>query len=314
MMLVVVLVPLLAWLFLLGSAVGSFLNVCIARLPGHKSLIWPGSRCGRCFRPVRLEHNIPLVSYWWLRGRCKDCGARFSMRYFWVELATGLAFVGLYVLEVGLNVHGLAWEGNGFTYLEWGRFAPHSWALFFPHAVLASLLIAATGALLEHGRVPPGVTATGLVVGVVAATLSPGLYPSPIEIAGALGAAWLLRAAAWLAAKALGREAFSAAGADLLLIAGSFLGWQPAVVALGLAAILAGLTGIPLLLARRVPLPFGLWLAAGIVVAWLGWAWLGPLVRPVLFNPLLFPALLAASLALVGAVALLVRRLTRQGR
>src|SRR5579871_5906936 len=77
--------------FVLGAIVGSFLNVCIARLPQEKSLLWPpGSRCGHCFQPVRWHDNIPLVSYWVLRGRCRSCGATFSSRYFFVELATAL--------------------------------------------------------------------------------------------------------------------------------------------------------------------------------------------------------------------------------
>jgi hypothetical protein len=77
---------LLVFLFSLGSAVGSFLNVCIVRLPEGRSLIHPGSCCSHCHKPIRMEDNLPLVSYWVLRGRCRACGAPFSMRYFWVEL------------------------------------------------------------------------------------------------------------------------------------------------------------------------------------------------------------------------------------
>jgi len=77
-------------LFLLGSVVGSFLNVCIVRLPQGRSLIRPGSHCEHCRKPIRMEDNLPLVSYWLLRGRCRACGAPFSIRYFWVELLTGM--------------------------------------------------------------------------------------------------------------------------------------------------------------------------------------------------------------------------------
>src|SRR2546421_8454357 len=86
--------------FILGAAIGSFVNVAVARLPVEKSLIWPGSRCGRCFQAVRWQDNLPLVSYLWLRGRCRSCGERFSSRYFWVELATALGFTGLFYCEV----------------------------------------------------------------------------------------------------------------------------------------------------------------------------------------------------------------------
>src|SRR5215471_16235488 len=104
MMLVAVwIVFLLLMLFLLGSSVGSFLNVCIVRLPQGRSLIRPASCCGKCGKLIRWEDNIPLVSYWLLRGHCRTCGAQFSMRYFWIELLTGIAFVLIYYLEIGRN-------------------------------------------------------------------------------------------------------------------------------------------------------------------------------------------------------------------
>src|SRR5436305_11588297 len=97
-----------ALIFILGAIVGSFLNVCIHRLPFEKSIFWPlGSRCGNCFQPIRWYDNLPLISYWLLRGRCRLCGASFSARYFLIELLTGLGFVGLFYVEIILNVHGL---------------------------------------------------------------------------------------------------------------------------------------------------------------------------------------------------------------
>src|SRR5947209_3479970 len=94
----------LPFVFALGAAVGSFINVCAYRLPYEKSLFWPGSRCGKCYQPIRWYDNLPLLSYWVLRGRCRTCGATFSIRYFLVELFTGLAFVGLFYLEIVRNV------------------------------------------------------------------------------------------------------------------------------------------------------------------------------------------------------------------
>ena len=69
--------------------VGSLLNVCILRLPRGRSLLWPGSTCGACFQRIPWRDNIPLVSYWLLRGRCGTCGAGFSSLYFWIELLDG---------------------------------------------------------------------------------------------------------------------------------------------------------------------------------------------------------------------------------
>src|SRR5881398_3325308 len=88
------------WVFALGLMVGSFLNVLIARLPYEMSIVWPGSRCFSCYKPIRLRDNIPILSYLLLRGRCRMCGAQFSARYLWVELFTGLAFLALFILEV----------------------------------------------------------------------------------------------------------------------------------------------------------------------------------------------------------------------
>src|SRR6516225_10175246 len=92
-------------LFVMGAAIGSLLNVCIARLPLEKSLLWPGSRCGNCLQPIRWYDNLPIISYLVLRGRCRTCGASFAPRYLLVELFTGLGFVGLFYVEVVLNVH-----------------------------------------------------------------------------------------------------------------------------------------------------------------------------------------------------------------
>jgi leader peptidase (prepilin peptidase)/N-methyltransferase len=184
MLLYVWLVPVLLWLFLVGAAVGSFLNVCIYRIPLGKSLTWPGSCCGHCLRPVRLKDNIPIVSYWVLRGRCRDCDARFSMRYFWVELLTAAAFVALFLVEIGWNVQHLpAWSGGGFSFIEWGRSPPLWGALFVPHAAFVSFLIVAAGCLLDHGRVPTSVFVTGTLAGLLAAVLLPWPFPQqPAEV------------------------------------------------------------------------------------------------------------------------------------
>jgi leader peptidase (prepilin peptidase)/N-methyltransferase len=368
------LVPLVLWLFLIGAAVGSFLNVCIYRIPLGKGLVWPGSRCGRCFHEVRLKDNIPLVSYWVLRGRCRDCGAAFSMRYFWVELLTAVTFVALYLLEIGLNVPRLpAWPEGGFMYLQWARSPPHSWPLFVFHAVLACFLIVATACLVDRGRVPGPVTVAGTLAGLVGATLFPWPYPAaadlaltspsasrklyfpvdggtparpqrgamPLEgswsdwpvsprpgfyawpvwgplpealppgswqlglvtgLAGALGGGWGVRLATGLARRG-SRRTFAGGAADLAMIAGAFLGWQPVLVAVALALPVAA----PLYLPRRL-VPFALCLALGVVASWLGWAWVGPVVRPVLFDPRRLPIALGAWLALVGALSLLARR------
>jgi leader peptidase (prepilin peptidase)/N-methyltransferase len=136
-----------------------------------------------------------------------------------------------------------------------------------------------------------------------------GLLGLATGLAGAAAGAGVLRVGTWLAARGLGRPAHRAAEADLLLVAGSFLGWQPVVVALLLGALLTMLAD-PLsrrLLGRSVP--FGVWLAIGIVLSWLGWRWLGPLLRPVLFHGPLLAGLALGGALLVLTTSILVRRL-----
>ena len=82
--------------FLLGSAIGSFLNVCIYRIPREKSIVKPPSACPGCEKPIRFYDNIPILSYILLKGKCRDCGTRISMRYPLVELLTGIFFLLLY--------------------------------------------------------------------------------------------------------------------------------------------------------------------------------------------------------------------------
>src|SRR5262249_10159142 len=118
------LIFLLVNLFVLGTLVGSLLNVCIHRLPLEKSIVWPGSRCGHCLQPIRWYDNIPLLSYLLLRGRCRTCGTKYSGRYFLVELLTGLSFAGLFYLEVVADVHGLDPQGIQATRIEWSLTFP----------------------------------------------------------------------------------------------------------------------------------------------------------------------------------------------
>jgi leader peptidase (prepilin peptidase)/N-methyltransferase len=167
-------------LFFLGSTVGSFLNVCIVRLPRGRSLIRPASCCVQCGKPIHWQDNIPLWSYWALRGRCRVCGAPFSMRYFWIEFVTGLLFVAIYHLEIGRNIHHFevwSWYENDYQFALMQMFDLQRWLVFSTHAVLGCLLIVATMCIWEHGRVPKRVTLVGVILGVLAALLFPWPWP-----------------------------------------------------------------------------------------------------------------------------------------
>jgi len=90
-------------LFIFGSCAGSFLNVCIYRMPKEKSIVFPGSFCPKCKVPIKWYDNIPLLSYLFLRGRCRNCGKKISLKYPVVELITAVFFVVFY-LEFGFSI------------------------------------------------------------------------------------------------------------------------------------------------------------------------------------------------------------------
>src|SRR5438445_8845572 len=320
---------LLFWLisvFVLGTIVGSLLNVCIYRIPLDKSLFWPGSRCGHCFQRIRWYDNIPLVSYLWLRGRCRICGTRFSIRYFLIELFTGLCFLGLFYLEVPENVHGFAplhgerWRIQAGVPPTW-----IAWIVFTFHAIFISYLIVASFIDLDHREIPLSITLPGTVIGMIGAVLLAWPWPNPIAVAAVLpqnqpwwhlppgsiveglypwpfwgplpawfapGGNWqtglatglagvlagtlMLRAIRFLFGLGLGIEALGLGDADLMMMAGSFLGWQPVVVGF-FVGVFAGLVfGVAqLVLSGDTMMPFGPSLAVGIVVTFLCWYLIG---------------------------------------
>jgi leader peptidase (prepilin peptidase)/N-methyltransferase len=371
------LVFLLLNLFVLGTIVGSLLNVCIHRLPLEKSIIWPGSRCSQCLQAIRWYDNIPLFSYLLLRGRCRDCGKRYSARYFLIELLTGLSFAGLFYLEVIRDVHGLDPEKVQLTRVEWRLTLPtwQAWIVFGYHAVLVCFLIVASFCDLDYREIPFSITIPGTVIGLIGATLfpwpwpypythdghfdqtraiqeippeaewwevnpnlhpiPPGLYPWPFwgplpagfapggnwqtglvtGFMGALVGTLMLRAIRFLFGLGLGIEALGLGDADLMMMAGSFLGWQPIVVAFFIGVFVGLFFGIAqLVLHGDNMMPFGPALAVGIVITFLCWWWIGPRVQMPLFNSFLVlsMATLGGILMFVASYALRVGRMMRK--
>jgi leader peptidase (prepilin peptidase) / N-methyltransferase len=348
--------PIYAWLvsmFVLGAVVGSFLNVCIYRIPFEKSILWPPqSFCGRCLKPIAWYDNLPLLSYWLLRGRCRRCGARFSVRYFWVELLTAVGFAGLFYLEAA----GPTWlpAGTG----RWPPLGDWYWAdakviIFGFHAVLFSFLVVTSFCDLDHQEIPLPITITGTVVGLLGGTLlwplvpaqaywvagplhvpAPGhlvllsgLYPWPVwssdwlsspgwltglvtALAGTLAGMVLLRGLRFLFGMVRGKEGMGLGDADLMMMAGSFLGWQPVIVALFVAALPGLFFGIVQLLSRGgQQLPFGPSLAIGLMATWLGWRYLSPQLEPVFFDIVLVTVVAVAGAILLVVAGLLLRLL-----
>ncbi len=231
-----------------GAATGSFLNVVIYRLPLKQSVVAPRSHCTKCQRVIPWYDNVPIVSWFVLRGRCRQCGEPFSFRYPMVELITAVLLSAL-VAKFGLSI-----------------------ALAFAFYFACSLLVV-TYIDLDHRIIPDRVTLPGIAVGLVLALLSPGPARLAAVQSWALGVIvgggilWLV---AWAYERLTGREGMGGGDIKLLAMIGAFLGWQGVLVTLLLASFIGSLVGIGWMLVRgadtRLAIPFGPFLALGALV------------------------------------------------
>lgn len=231
--------------FVVGLFIGSFLNVCIYRLPRGESVVWSGSHCPSCNRRVAPYDNVPVLSYLWLLGKCRRCRAPISMQYPLVEVLNGLASVLV------------VWR-FGFT---WPAVA---------YAAFCAALIVVSGIDLEHQIIPDRITLPGLAIGLVAAaTILPiGVVNAVAGVAVGGGLLWLL---AWLSPYLFGKEGMGGGDIKLMGMVGAFLGWKPALLTIMLGAIAGSVLGITLIAIKRLRrdqyIPFGPFLALGAVVA-----------------------------------------------
>lgn len=208
----------LPFVFVMGACIGSFLNVCIYRIPLGISLSWPGSHCYRCGQPVRWYDNIPLFSYLILRGRCRHCGVHFSARYFFVELLTALLALGA-ALKLQYTL------------------------ALIPAYVFIGLLIVGTFTDLDHWIIPDRITVGGMVAGIVLAAIPPlgaargnplaeyslGLGPVALQpllnsVLGAIVGFLILLAVGWLGTLIFRKDAMGFGDVKLFAMLGSFCG------------------------------------------------------------------------------------------
>jgi len=234
-----------------GLVIGSFLNVCIYRIPREKSIVWPGSACPACGHPIRWHDNVPVFGYLFLRGKCRDCSAPISPRYPLVELLTG-ALTVLFALRY--------WH----TPL---------WLAFCLLAVYA--LIAITFIDLDFMIIPDQFSLGLAVLGLLSSPFNPLFSGTWLANAGhsLLGAAtgfgliWLLASVGEMLFK---KEAIGGGDLKLMTAAGALAGWQCVVVSLMLGSVLGSIYGGWLLLAKKLgrkePIPFGPFLCAAILL------------------------------------------------
>lgn len=235
---------------LFGLCMGSFLNVCIVRLPHDKSVVRPGSHCPTCGMAIRWFDNIPLCSFLLLRGRCRGCQTPIGWRYPLVELLTA-----------GLSV------------LTWWQFPePLPWAIWF--ALFIAPLLAITFIDLEHMIIPDVFSLSGIVTGLGArAVLAPPGAIGAELLDGLIGAAvgsGFLFAVAWTYEKLRKHEGLGGGDVKLAAMLGAFLGWQGMLFVLLGSAALGSVVGVALMLilrqGGRLAIPYGPFLAGAAVI------------------------------------------------
>ena len=233
--------PTLAFSF--GLVVGSFLNVCIHRLPLGESVVWPTSRCPHCRAEVKLYDNIPVLSYILLGGRCRSCRKPISIQYPIIELLTAAAFLTAFFL-----------------------FEP---PLLYVRLVFACAMIVLLVIDLEHRILPDVITLPGIVLGFVSSLfLPPGWTDSLIGILLGGGSLWLLGEVYF---RVRHEEGMGFGDVKMLAMIGAFLGWKLMFLTLVLASLLGSVIGVGMIVMRRsdmkYALPFGSFLAVAAVVA-----------------------------------------------
>jgi leader peptidase (prepilin peptidase)/N-methyltransferase len=228
---------------LIGLMVGSFLNVCIHRLPLRESLAWPASRCPVCRTPLKTYDNIPVLSYLMLRGRCRACGAPISLQYPIVEIITAMVFLSAYLL-----------------------FEP---PVLYQRLLFACAMIVLFVIDLEHRILPDVITLPGIVIGFLCSVfMPPGWVDSLIGLVLGGGVLWLMGEAYFRLRQ---EEGMGFGDVKMLAMIGAFLGWKLMLLTLVLSSFLGSLIGLGMIALKRgdmkYALPFGTFLAIGAIVA-----------------------------------------------
>ena len=238
--------PLLALIFAgaFGAIVGSFLNVCIHRLPLGASIVWPSSACPHCKRELSWYENIPVFSYLALRAQCRTCKEPISLRYPLIEAMTSAMFVA-------------------------------AWWYYGPGPLLASRLVFGCALIvlfaidLEHHLLPNVITLPGIVLGFAFSFVTePGWVASLIGLLAGGGSLYLIAVVYfWVRHE----EGLGMGDPKMLAMIGAFLGWKLTLVTLMIASLTGSVVGVGLIAAGRgsmkYALPFGCFLAVGAAAA-----------------------------------------------
>lgn len=249
-------IPLFILSFILGSIIGSFLNVCIYRLPREESIVYPGSHCTSCKKSISFYHNIPILSYIFLGGRCSHCNSKISFGYPLVEILSGLLFVA--------------------TLWKFGMILDTLFYLLF-----ISELIVITFVDLKHMIIPNVITYPGILVGILYNALTTNWQNSlelvsnfsfgfqnffellnevPIldSLFGVILGGGILLLIAYTYEIIRKRQGMGMGDVKLLALIGAFLGWQGVFFVIFLSSILGSIVGLSIIITRKGDLKYAL--------------------------------------------------------
>jgi len=230
--------------FIFGAVVGSFLNVCICRLPKSESVVFPPSHCPTCDYRIPWYDNVPIISYLILRGKCRSCKARISIQYPLVELVTALLTLFLFM-----------------------RFGPTF--VFLVLFLFCSAMVVVTFIDLEHQIIPDVISLPGIVAGFIFSFFIPqiGWLNSLIGIVVGGGSLWLVASGYELLTK---KEGMGGGDIKLLAMMGAFFGWKAIPFIIFVSSLVGSVIGVTVMLIRKkdakLAIPFGPFLALGAVL------------------------------------------------
>ena len=262
----------LAFAMMLGACVGSFLNVCVYRIPLELSVVKPRSHCPACKALIPMWCNIPLASWLLLRGKCRACGVKISIQYFMVEALTAMLF--------------------GLVFLQWNALPPFlglmqkDLVLLPVYMAFAASLVCASFIDLEHYILPDRITIGGTVASLLLSPLLPQLHNTPVWhealLRSAIGAGvgfGILYAVAVLGTLIFRKEAMGFGDVKLMAFFGAMFGWRAVLFVIFFASLVGSVAGVGVIIARwrsdkGTAIPFG----PHLCVAALAWLFWGPLM------------------------------------
>ncbi len=235
--------PILIITFIMGTCIGSFLNVCICRIPESRSIVTPGSACTKCNTPIKFYDNIPIISFLLLFGKCRTCSEPISVRYPLVELLTGLLALAS-VIRLNMSID------------------------FIIYFIFICALVVITFIDLDHQIIPDIISLSGIPIGLLSSLFLASICFTDALIGALIGGGSLFLIA-WGYQLITGKEGMGGGDIKLLAMIGAFIGWQGVFFTIFAASVSGSLIGAVLMLFTQKNLkfavPFGPFLSLGAI-------------------------------------------------